>query len=215
MELALAIIQLLASSLTTTQFILVVLAIIMLTGTLFKFFLSLTKKKGGVLNKLIGNDEQDSTDKKLDTLLSSHDYEDSVMKIFTSLDEIKHNTKLYDTYFKEQITELAMMKKDLEQLHEATAKSLEDLKHQAKMHDVSEMQASETLKSTLQRGQDIMHRVASQLEKVDEFTRAAVPEFRSYHKELSKEVSDLSRDIALVERSIQNQVNTNNSIKLR
>jgi hypothetical protein len=55
----------------------------------------------------------------------------------------------------------------------------------------------------------------SQLEKIDEFTRASIPEFRGYHKELVRQVSDLSRDVALVERSIQTQVNTLNTVKLR
>ena len=60
-----------------------------------------------------------------------------------------------------------------------------------------------------------MQRIISQIDKIDEFTRAAIPEFRSYHKELSKEVSELNRDIALVERTINTQINTANAINLR
>jgi hypothetical protein len=54
-----------------------------------------------------------------------------------------------------------------------------------------------------------MHRVLSQVEKVDEFARTAIPEFRSYHKELSKEVSQLSREVGIMDRVLQAHINTN------
>lgn len=55
----------------------------------------------------------------------------------------------------------------------------------------------------------------SQLEKTDEFVKAFVPEFRSYHKELGKDMTELSKDIALMERSVQTQINNTNALKLR
>ena len=54
-----------------------------------------------------------------------------------------------------------------------------------------------------------------QLEKIDEYVRSSVPEFRQAHRDLSKDLSTLSKDIALVERSIQAQINNVSGVKLR
>jgi hypothetical protein len=54
-----------------------------------------------------------------------------------------------------------------------------------------------------------------QIEKIDEFVKASIPEFRGYHRDLGAELNNLSRDIALVERSLQMQINTANAVKLR
>lgn len=71
------------------------------------------------------------------------------------------------------------------------------------------------LKTEVARALEQTQRVLSQVEKIDEFCKQAVPEFRSYHKDLGKSVSDLSRDVALVERSVQTQLNTGSAVKLR
>lgn len=90
-----------------------------------------------------------------------------------------------------------------------------DIKHFIKLNDAHLQQDSDSAKELMNRIHGILVRAISQIEKTDEFMRTTVPEFRSYHKEISNDVSDLSRDVALVERSLQNQINNSQQITLR
>jgi hypothetical protein len=105
-------------------------------------------------------------------------------------------------------------KHELQQSSVIIVRDLEFIKQSMSKSESTDALVHENVKQLIQRSQDVMQRISSQLEKVDEFARAAIPEFRSYHKELSKEVGELNRDIALVERSIQSQINTS-SVTLR
>ena len=80
---------------------------------------------------------------------------------------------------------------------------------QATLHEAHNETAYISVKENILRGQEVMHRILSQVEKVDEFARTAIPEFRSYHKELSKEVGQLSREVGILDRVLQAHINTN------
>jgi hypothetical protein len=86
---------------------------------------------------------------------------------------------------------------------------LADIAKQASTHEAHNETAYASVRENILRGQEVMHRVLSQVEKVDEFARTAIPEFRSYHKELSKEVSQLSREVGIMDRVLQAHINTN------
>ena len=98
---------------------------------------------------------------------------------------------------------------------EELTKHIDELRRQFTIHDLHDQQLYESLKTTLMSSLQVINKINTQVEKIDEYARTAVPEFKLAHKELSKDISDLSRDIALVERSIQSQINNVNAVKLR
>lgn len=138
----------------------------------------------------------------------------SMDKIMALIYEIRNESQMHEGELKSHRTAMVAFKNELQQSSMLVVRDLELIKQLINKNESSDALAHENVKQLIQRTQDMMQRVSSQLEKVDEFARAAIPEFRSYHKELSKEVSELNRDIALVERSIQTQINTS-SVKLR
>lgn len=191
--------------------------------------LSSKKKKPGIFSFLTGQAEAAVSDDvtiqdihhKINALVTTIDRlsttsltESSTKRIMTGLAEIKREVQELDEDFQRIDTNLHAMKEEISNCFKAIIAEFADIKHYMKMHDVSVHTDSEAAKELQQRIHGILVRAISQIEKADEFTRTTVPEFRSYHKEISKDISDLSRDIALVERSLQNQINTS-AVKLR
>ncbi len=157
----------------------------------------------------------DDIAKQLDKTVTSEQHTVSIDRILDALQTIKSQYDNHDELMRNQITEILLLKNDVESLSEGISRDLDEIKNQLRQYELHAHQSSEGMKDIVQRCQDLMQRIISQIDKIDEFTRAAIPEFRSYHKELSKEVSELNRDIALVERTIQSQINTSKAINLR
>lgn len=220
MELIFTLLKQLAATLSPTEFLLV---LGVMGGTAFwiaKIVIKLTSKRVGLAGILGHNTDTDANEQLTNIITKKFDdmtllVQEILRPIPILLSELKVDAKTHDESLKMQVTEILLMKHDLVAFHDRLSRELEDIKHSSKMNDNSAASNVEAMKQILQRGQDLIQRISSQIEKIDEFTRSAVPEFRSYHKELSKEVGDLSRDVALVERSIQAQINTAHAVKLR
>lgn len=161
------------------------------------------------------SDEMASIEKRLDNIPSKEDYKNSMDRILDTLTEIKDQLDQNEQAFNKSLINLELVKSEIDNVDENLREELVDIKQYLKIQDAHKEQSLDSTRDFLQRMYDILQRVTSQLDKIDEFTKTAVPEFRSYHQELSKDISDLSRDIALVERTIQNQINNTSSIKLR
>lgn len=229
MEFIFGLLKQLATSLSPTQFLgvlgLVVASIFMTIKILVK-----KKKAGpGLLGFLMGAPagltEEESLkeiERKIDHVAeliqhvtTTHSLDAHAGKILDAIAELKNYAIATEQQFDKQYEDIVEIKRDAKDLAEAISKELSDIKHILKMHDNQVHQDSEVTKELQNRMHGILSRMISQLEKIDEFARAAIPEFRGYNKDISKEINNLSRDIALVERSIQNQINTSQSIKLR
>lgn len=208
----------LATTLSPTEFLIVISLLSVTIVTVVKFFLK-NSKKGGIFQALVGAGEDLTTPAllklglQLETQAATHTAaHDKILELIVKINE---RNEEQNEVLRSQITDVLLLKKDLDTSFANINREFDDIKHHAKMHDAHAQQTFDSMKELIQRSQDLMNRAASQLEKVDEFIRASVPEFRSYHKELSKEVGELSRDIALVERTVQSQMNNSNAIKLR
>ena len=229
MDLILGLLQQLATSLSPTQF-LGVLGLLVASVFMTVKLLATRKKKGkGLMGFLTGapaglTEEQLLTDiqrtvNNIETLVNAGAtgelLDKQSDKILSAIAELKEFSLLAEDHMSKQMQDLDEIKRDAHSISEGIIKELSDIKHTLKMHDVQTHQDSEISKELQNRMHGILGRMISQLEKVDEFARAAVPEFRGYSKDITKDISNLSRDIALVERSIQNQINTSSSVKLR
>lgn len=220
MEIVLTLLKSLASSLSPTEFLVVLCLIIVAVFTSLKFVLKRVRRnsKSG-LNVFLTGEPDDSDIKELHTKL------EEVM----TLDEFE---KAIQILMQNQIKSNEIIQQELHALQarlEALAASGREVQLSLRevhedMLDVKDLSRETTsnltastvlLKTEIAKALEHTQRVLSQVEKIDEFCKAAVPEFRSYHKDLNKSVSDLSRDVALVERSIQTQLNTASAVKLR
>lgn len=208
----------LASALSPTEFLLVLGVIAITSFTIVKFVLSHVKKSNdGLMSLFSGGAEEDQTHNiiltKLELALTAQ--VTATDRIIKAVEDLRNDSEKNTEAIKLQITDFLLLKKDLEKLNENVTKELDEFNHTFKMHDLHDQQVNESIRDHISRLQESISKLSTQVERVDDFSRNAVPEFRSYHKELSKEINDLSRDIALVERSIQTQINTVNAVKLR
>jgi hypothetical protein len=114
-----------------------------------------------------------------------------------------------------QIHNVLDLREDLEQVKSDISKQLDDMKHQFTMHDAYEHQIYENQKAMLQVSLDLVNKVGGQLDLFADFMRTAVTDFKGDSKDIMKALGELSKDVALVERSLQSQLNTVNAVKLR
>jgi chromosome segregation ATPase len=217
MEFLFNILKHLSQTLTTLEFLFALATMLGISFMVVRFFLKMGGKNSIVKN-FLKNDNEDALNDiiaRLDRIVTHENHQQAIAKILEAIEELKVQSDEHDVSMRTQMTDILLLKKDVESLSESINKELNELRHELKMYDSQHHQMSDGMKEILQRLHGLMQRVISQIDKIDEFTRAAIPEFRSYHKELSKEVSDLNRDIALVERTINTQINTTNAINLR
>lgn len=217
MELITTLLQYLSNTFTPLEFIVVICVILMCTYMTVKYILRSAKKEDGMWAFLDTSEESE---------LELADIQDDIYKSSREskkqFDEIEKTTKqILDILIKMQeqdketaesllnhIEELNRLDAFLKETKLHIEKQFDDMKHQYKMHDIHDHQAFETLKSALEDAMEIMERVNSQVEKIGDYVKNVVPEFKASHRDISKDISDLSRDIALIERSLQNQINT-------
>ena len=219
MDLIIDILKKLATTLSPTEFLLVLGLIALVIFYSAKFVM---KRKNGIVSALVGPDEtmlnaitaiKTSVDDRFSALETSHSLAHE--KIIEVVREIKDDSNEQAERLRKQITDILLLRKDIESAFTAVEKQLDGMIQFSKVTVSHDSQVHDALKESLQRIQENLARLNNQLEKIDTIIGAMIPEFRSYHKELGKEIGELSRDVALVERSIQTQINTVNAVKLR
>lgn len=129
----------------------------------------------------------------------------SLAVINETLNGIKTQISTLSETIQPNVAAVAALKQDFENFKYALSRDITAFRQDIGSINIQTEQHVKSIKDILYRGHDLMHRVEVQLEKLDELMRTAVPEFRDYHKDLSKEISELSRDIALLERTVQTQ----------
>lgn len=223
MDIIISIVKYLSTSLSPAELLVVICAIVISMFTGIKYTVKILSKhsKGGLGGLLLGgsqsnSDEMKQMSKQLERVLTSDDLDKKLASIHASIQKIIDFSEKEANNFQEKFHAISLMRQEIDTTHNQIQEDLEELRRViSQAISLSENNAS-ALRTDMLKLSEILHRTISQLEKIDEFTRATVPEFRSYHKDLAAGIKDLSRDIALVERSIQIQINTsNNAVKLR
>lgn len=212
MDIILAIVKYLTATLTPVEF----LVVLVLVGIVATYAVKFALKKKKVLASIFSSKDDDAFDAiniRLDNITTREEFNN----IITSF-EFK-----FEAIFRRELTEHARTDaREFERLSNALLEnrslilsdSLTTRNENSSRHDRMSEQISVILVST-NKLNDIEARVLSRIENVDEFLKASIPEFRGYHREMSSDIKLLNRDIALIEQSIQLQINTNNAIKLR
>ncbi len=214
----------LSKNFTPMEFIAVLAVILVISYLTIKQFLKSASKEDGLWDFL----------KSEESTLELADLQDDLYKISRAqnakLDEIEKatadilaaltvmqtNDKLNAATLQTHLDELREMHDFLERSKEEAVKQFDEIKHQFKMHGMHDLQAFENLKNALDDAMSIITTANMQIEKIGDYVKNVVPEFKVSHKDLSKDISELSRDLALIERTLQNQINnTSRGINLR
>lgn len=217
MDLILKLLKDLYAVVSPVEFAFVVIIIVALMIAAMRLFMKFTSSSGGLGSLLLGGSSNHMKEfhAKIDEIPTKEDHKQIFDVLVAKLDELKHHSISNLDALRSNATEVLMLKRDLQDLAEQLARDIDVIKDQLKQQENDGDNATTSLKITLHQVQDILSKITSQIDKIDEFARATVPEFRSYHKELTKDISDISKDIALVENTLNSQINTKNSIKLR
>lgn len=166
-------------------------------------FIAKAAIQAGLLKKMLGGktEEEEEKEKITDTL---KDIAEKITTLQKSNDDTLSALKIHAMAFGD-------VKNEFSEFVSCVKNDLKAVEAQIGSMKTTDEQTYDYLKELNSR----INEISSSLSKLDELTRSGVPEFRSYHTTLSKELSNISRDIALVERTIQAQINTINTVKLR
>lgn len=196
MEIILALLKYFTAALSPVQF-LVVLATI--AGVSFLVVRWALKRRKAIMSILKPEDENlKLINDKLDHSIPREEFAAAVSKLELT---IRHEVSAVTENVKalrHQFVEITALRAEI------ADKEFADLKDQ-----------QEILLSTLKQTNDSQTRIHVQVDHIDEYLKAAVPEFRGYHRELGSDIKMLSRDIALIERSISLVSNNSTAVKLR
>lgn len=208
----------LAASLTTGQ----LLTVLALIGSITVFLIHLIIKNRKILGTFfLGHGDADSTKQiadireRLAGTATTEEVERAIEEINRGIrDHNAGHTRDMDQ-LRDRLHEITLLRQEIQSSNERLAEDHLQLMQRLNLHETSEEAQVAQLLMAMNKSQDLLQRALLHLEKIDEFIKAAVPEFRGYHRELNGELRDLSRDIALVERTVQSQVNNGAAVKLR
>jgi dsDNA-specific endonuclease/ATPase MutS2 len=215
METILALFKYLAAGLSPTEFLVVIGIIAVTTVFLVRFVL---ENKVKIAGWLTGQKETDATgrafialNKRIDTLATTSDMEKLMNALRVAYANHENNVEELLNKFEE----LSNLRTQVALTCDRILDEVAEVKHLLQSHNDGSQAQYMSLLGLLNKNQEAIARNLNQLEKIDEYMKATVPEFRAYHRDLGTELNNLSRDIALVERSLQMQINTANAVKLR
>ena len=220
MDLVLTLIKSLASTLSPTEFLVVLCLVIVTVFTSVKFILkNVRRTKAEGLTVMFGGaadaENLKELQQRLDGIMTVEEFEKAIQLLMQN--QIKSNEIVQQELhaLQARLEAIADSGREVQLALRDVREDVLDAKQSSEETQSTLTASTVLLKTEIAKALEHTQRVLSQVEKIDEFCKAAVPEFRSYHKDLSKGLSDLSRDVALVERSVQTQLNTGSAVKLR
>lgn len=152
---------------------------------------------------------------QIETLASVEHFDTAILALSAAIADLKKQINTFNDNMQENASVVTLLKRDFENFNSTFSREVQALRQDIRSAEDKNEQGVQSLKEIVYRGHDLMHRIEMQVDKMDEFSRNNAIEFRACHKELGKEINEISRDIALVERTIQSQVQNTNAIKLR
>lgn len=185
--------------------------VLILIGVCTFFSVQFLNSKGGLLSLFKGESKEPRllgvVKSQLEALSAAHAA--SVEKIMDAITELREKEKENSEAIRKQIADYALLQKDLSAAKIEMNRGIEDIKILFRLHEQNDIQMHQNVKELLQRVLDLLSHMNTELEKIDEYVRSIMPEFRSDHKEIGRGITELSKDIALIERTIQTQINSN------
>lgn len=211
MDLILELFRYLTTSFTPVEF----LVVIALLGTSAFFLVNFALKRRKAIKALFGKGEDEDLkliNKQLEGVVTREDLDRFKMIIQHEFESLKQDTAA----FKEKFIEIsairqAIVEKELQQIILEVAENRKFLGEQI---DETTAQSALIL-STSNKLMEEQAKVLGRVSGLDEYLKAAIPEFRTYHRDLDDDIKLLGRDLAVIERSLTLSLNSNSGVKLR
>lgn len=200
MDILFQLLKLLAANMTIGQFLGVLATVAVAIGGTIVF---IANRTGSSLFDLIKKKPKDPVDDKIELLKielkTQHDklgvQYDEIFKHFEeSTDLIKHTEQL----IRKQATDLLTLKRELTTLASGVASEMVDLKTFLRNHDSVSASQYDVIKSSLHSNEELLQRLLAKMDKIDDYTRNSLPEFKQYHRELDTSLRQMHTDIAII-----------------
>lgn len=207
-----------SSALTPGQFLMILFIIVVVCGLVIMFFVKNFKNPNGMFAFLKANDfetETEITEIKDSIQFLSNKMDNVIREVKELVNDAFTEQRVIDNSIKQEISRTLELKNEIQEMYYKLSSSSEDIKSVMRLQDSHQQQTAENIKSILQQSLEAIRNTQAQIEKLDDYIRDQVPQFRADNKEFAKELNDLSRDLALIERSIQTQVSTIHAVTLR
>ena len=197
------------NSISTEQFLMIIGGIIAALVWFLKFTYSQLIKKD-LIGKFLGSDKLDSLGKELDKANSElAKLNTLLLKIDAARDKTSEEDREHDSKLDE-------LQREITNLSAQLSRDFYDVKIGIKNIESVEHNFTALLNNVISRLQELENKMQIQLSRLDEIARDSLPEFRQFRRELSKEIAEIQRDLALVERTVHTiQLNNNQNIHLR
>lgn len=207
----------LATTLAPIEFMFLVIATMLVFTGMLKVVLRVGTKKGGLMGLIKGEPTAtlETIDKKLDTVATIAGVETALNGVTAFIAGIDRDSTVRHNVLQAQISQILAIRSDIQKFEETAKRELNVIQSSFAVHSAHDHQAFDNIFDFLRRNQESIQRISLQLEKMDDFSKGWAPEIRDYHKALTKEIGELSRDISLMDRTLQAQINNAQSVKLR
>lgn len=224
MDIILDLLKMLSASLSPTEFVVVLSVIALSSFIVVSYFLKNVRSKSGMWSFLEEPEEEPVELKDVrdaveqlaaDNTRQHEELTISQRAILAAVQEARAEDKERAETIIRYLEELAKLEHFLLTVKNDVSHQIEELQNAVLSYQTTSEQDYARLRSSLETAVQVLSKINLQLDKIDEYVKSAIPEFKMAHRELSKDISNLSRDVALVERSVQSQINTVNAIKLR
>jgi outer membrane murein-binding lipoprotein Lpp len=223
MDVLVELIRKLVEQLTPGTFLVVLALILGISALIVKFIFNHVKRPGGVWSFLDDTDEavelvdvHNSVKELSENMTARLDkmsvVQDRVLLILERgvNEELARNNKL-----DEFATTLISLASRVEEYKRGIAAAIEKIDSGLIEQGADARQALDNFKIVMDSALIIVNRIENQLDQLESYAHETIPEFKAAHRDLSRELSILSRDIALVERSLQMQINNVSAVNLR
>lgn len=211
MDIILELFKYLTTSFTPVEF----LVVIALLGTATFLLVNFALKRRKAIKALFGKGEDDDLkiiSKQLDTVVTREDLERLKVLVNHEFESLRQDT----IAFKEKFIEISAIRQAIveKELHNVILAVGENRRYFSDQHDET-LEQQALILSTSNRIVDEQAKVLSRVSGMDEYMKAAVPEFRTYHRDIDDDIKLLGRDLAVIERSLTLSLNSNSGVKLR
>ena len=224
MEIIFNLLRDLGKSLSPSEFVLILVIIALTCGFVITSFLKSSKNKHGLLSFLSWGKESEEAELTLDDIrdqLSAFATAStkSATKMLTEIAQIKMGNSDWHESVSVALTGVARFETDIRnEIYEIQAvleKHILDTTNDRENRSALLERDTADARASLSGALTSLRSIDQQLEQLDDYVRDKTQELKLDNKEFSKTLNELSKDVALIERSIQSHVGANSSINLR
>ena len=152
--------------------------------------------------------EHNELSKKIEGLATDEQIERSAVEQRERFDQLMDIMKEQLAVSREMLSQHAVLKQQHDDIFREVHEDVESLSKELKDLSTALQNHNTLMRMDVAKNQELIIRVITQLEKIDEFAKATVPEFRSSFKEVIHDLKTVERDMALIEQLLQLQINS-------